>query len=430
MYSLPILNRLKMKAMTKLRTPYGAAGMLLLAFLFSALAPMPACANDDSGLDGLVTLLADVEDADFQLDLLKGIRDGLQGRKSVPMPKGWSDVYPKLAKSDKPEVREQAQLLALTFGDKTALAELQKTLLNRQADITARQAALKSLVAIRAPGIDAHLQKLVAETVICRDALRGLAAFDSSDTPAIILKHYAQFDLPARQDAIATLICRPAYAHALLDAVEKNVVPRGDISAFSARQIRNFPDEKLQQRLIEVWGEVRESSQENKALIAAYKQKLTPETIAAADIRNGRALFQKSCHQCHKLFGTGGEIGPELTGSNRANLDYVLENVLTPSAAIAKDYQLKTIFTVDGRLINGIVKHTGDNALTVQTANEVVVVPNDDIDEISTSPLSMMPDGLWAQLSDDEIRDLVKYLASKEQVPLPDDFDAAADASP
>ena len=93
----------------------------------------PLAAADDSGLDGLVALLAEVDDADFQLDLLKGIREGLKGRKLVPMPKGWSDVYPKLSASKKAEVREQAQLLALTFGDKQALAELQKLMLDRTA---------------------------------------------------------------------------------------------------------------------------------------------------------------------------------------------------------------------------------------------------------------------------------------------------------
>ena len=80
-------------------------------------------------------------------------------------------------------------------------------------------------------------------------------------------------------------------------------------------------------------------------------------------------------------------------------------------------------------MISGIIKQTADNALTVQTANEVVIVPKDDIDEISTSSVSMMPDGLWAKLSDEEVRDLIKYLASKEQVPLPEGFESAADAT-
>ncbi len=256
--------------------------------------------------------------------------------------------------------------------------------------------------------------------------LRGLAAYDDESTPAVIIARYGEFTAAQRQDAIATLISRPQYAFALLDAVEQEKIPRQDISAFSARQINTFPDEKLHKRLVEVWGEIRDSSADAKALIAKYKTIHTPDAIAAADVRHGRAVFKKTCQQCHRLFGEGGEIGPELTGANRANLDYILENVLTPSAAIAKDYQLKTIVTVNGRLISGIIKHTGERALTVQTANEIVVVPRDDIDEISTSPLSMMPDGLWGKLSDEEVRALLKYLASKEQVALPEELDASA----
>lgn len=403
------------------------ASCLFLAWIcFSLLVTTRvAVADDDSGLDGLVGLLAEVDDADFQLDLLKGIRDGLRGRKSVPMPAGWSDVYPKLAKSARPEVREQAQLLALTFGDKTALAALQATMLDAQADVSARQAALVSMVACQTEGLAAHLHGLLDDDALCCCALRGLAAYDHEATPGAIIARYDEFTAAEKQDAIATLISRPQYAFTLLDAVEQEKIPRQDISAFSARQINSFADDKLHKRLIEVWGEIRDSSADAKALIAKYKATLTPEGIATADVRHGRAIFKQTCQQCHRLFGEGGEIGPELTGANRANLDYILENVLTPSAAIAKDYQLKTIVTVNGRLISGIIKHTGERALTVQTANEIVVVPRDDIDEINTSPLSMMPDGLWDKLADEDVRALIKYLASKEQSPLPDEFDVS-----
>lgn len=381
-----------------------------------------ACADDDTGLDGLVGLLAEVDDADFQFDLLKGIRDGLKGRKSVPMPAGWAKVYPKLAKSEKAEVRETAKLLALTFGDELALAELRKTMLDAKAEPATRAAALEALVARKSDDVVPHLHALVADKAVCGCALRGLAAFAHEATPQAILACYEKYGLAEKQDAIATLTSRPAYALALLDAIEKGTVPRGDVTAFTARQINTFPDEALRKRLIDVWGEVRESSADGQKLIAKYKGVLSSDSIITADAREGRALFRKSCYQCHKLFGEGGEIGPELTGANRTNLDYILENVLTPSAAIAKDYQLKTIVTVDGRLVSGIIKETTDNAIVVQTATEKVVIANDDIEEITTSPLSMMPDGQWDKLSDDDIRDFVKYLASPEQVPLPEGF--------
>lgn len=56
--------------------------------------------------------------------------------------------------------------------------------------------------------------------------------------------------------------------------------------------------------------------------------------------RRGRAVFQKTCANCHQLFDTGGAIGPNLTGSQRTNLDYLLENMVDPSASVAKDFQV------------------------------------------------------------------------------------------
>ena len=78
-----------------------------------------------------------------------------------------------------------------------------------------------------------------------------------------------------------------------------------------------------------------------------------------ADVNLGRAVFAKTCQQCHTLFGTGGKVGPDLTGSNRANLDYLLSNIVDPSAVLAKEYTPSIIQTEDGRIVTGIVKAAG-----------------------------------------------------------------------
>ena len=130
-------------------------------------------------------------------------------------------------------------------------------------------------------------------------------------------------------------------------------------------------------------------------------------------------MFAKTCAACHTLFDAGGKIGPELTGSQRRNLDYVLSNVLDPSAVLAKDYQMHLIQTGDGRVLSGIIKSEDDNAISVQTATELVVVPKSEIETRQETANSMMPDGLLPSLSADEVRDLVSYLASPSQVPLP-----------
>jgi putative heme-binding domain-containing protein len=132
----------------------------------------------------------------------------------------------------------------------------------------------------------------------------------------------------------------------------------------------------------------------------------------------GRAVFAKTCAQCHKLFGVGGDVGPELTGSNRADLDYVLSNVLDPSALIGKDYLAHVVATADGRVLTGIIRAEDKDAITLVTANETLTIPRDDIEESKPSNTSMMPEDLWTPLSDKEVRSLVAYLAGPGQVPM------------
>ena len=106
-----------------------------------------------------------------------------------------------------------------------------------------------------------------------------------------------------------------------------------------------------------------------------------------------------------------------MTGSDRANVDYILENVLDPSAAVSRDYTLTNLATTDGRLISGIIREQNDASLVIQTANERLVVPREDVEAIKPSTASMMPEGQLETLSKQEIRDLFAYLASTSQVP-------------
>src|SRR5262249_41815003 len=136
------------------------------------------------------------------------------------------------------------------------------------------------------------------------------------------------------------------------------------------------------------------------------------------DVSLGRALFAKTCQQCHVLFGVGGKVGPDITGANRANLDYLLENVLDPSAVIPKEYAVTILTLQDGRIITGIVREQTPAALTVVTATETLTVPRGDVDSLTPSNTSMMPDDQLKPMSDHEVRSLFAYLQSPAQVPL------------
>jgi putative heme-binding domain-containing protein len=388
----------------------------LAAVIFCSTA---ALAATPPGLPALVRVLGRTHDPAVQRDVLRGIQEALEGRRHVPMPEGWQTVAHALTASPDAEVRQRALALSVLFGDRQALEQMRQLLADRHAALAVRQDALKVLLDARDPKLVAALQALVADPAMRREAIRSLAAYGDRQTPQIILKQYASFTPDEKTDAIHTLASRPAYARALLDALEKGVIRRTDVSAFTVRQVLAFHDPKVSARLTRLWGTIRPASQEKAALMARYKKYLGSGALVGADPSHGRQLFAKTCASCHKLFGEGGDVGPELTGSQRANLDYILENVLDPSAVVAKDYQMTVIETRDGRIITGIIKAENDKSLTVQTQNEKIIVPKNEIESRARSPLSMMPEGLWKDLSDEDVRDLVGYLASPHQVPLP-----------
>jgi putative heme-binding domain-containing protein len=251
-------------------------------------------------------------------------------------------------------------------------------------------------------------------------ALQALAAYADPKTPALILERYAKLDADEKSDAISTLASRPAYALALLDAVADKTVARQDLSAFAVRQLLALNDKKVTARVNEVWGTLRPASQEKAALTVKYKKLLTADALRQANLSHGRLVYAKNCASCHKLFGEGGAIGPELTGSQRANLDYVLDNVLDPSAIVPREYRASVLRLVDGRVVQGVVTEETPQIVVVQTPNETLRLPTGDIAGRKESGLSMMPEGLFERLSGEEIRDLVGYLASPQQVPLPE----------
>ena len=195
-------------------------------------------------------------------------------------------------------------------------------------------------------------------------------------------------------------------------------IDRKQVHAFHVRQIAALGDSELRTELENVWGKLSDSSAEKRRLIREHQQKLRPVVLKRANLGNGRRLFDKTCASCHMLFGTGGKVGPDLTGANRANLDYVLENIVDPSAVLGKDYRMTLLQLDSGRLVSGLIQDESESAVTMVTLNETVVVPKSEINQRKLSDLSMMPEKLLEPLTADEVRDLVGYLGSPRQVAL------------
>ncbi len=394
--------------------------VMLLAVGIVARAEDKPDAGDDT-LALLVDVIKSTEDPASQADMLRGLSAAMEGKKNVKMPAGWAELSPKLIKSPNEEVRKLALRLSATFGDVGTLDAMKKTVADVSKPADERMKALEGLMTKPDPSMAGLLQSLLKDPVppLREAAIKGLAAFEDPNTPVALLAAYEGFDADAKRAAVNLLSFRKAYAQQLIAAVKGGKVPAKDLTAYTVRQLRNVGDKEIDAFVTQTWGVARSTPDDKLKQIEQYKKMLTPDVLAKADASAGRAIYAKTCQQCHMLYGEGGKVGPDLTGSNRADIDYLMVNIVDPSAVIAKDYQVTNIWTKEGDILSGIMTREDEKSVTLMTETTTSTIERKDIDTIKKSELSMMPEGILLPMSPKELADLVVYLRSTGQVALP-----------
>ncbi|HEY5310995.1 MAG TPA: PVC-type heme-binding CxxCH protein [Pirellulales bacterium] len=371
-------------------------------------------------------LLAEtVSSTDALADVLGGMSEGLAGWRKAPQPACWAEVQAAVKTANNQDLVRRVRDLSVLFGDGRALDEVRTIALDGNADLAQRRVALAALIEARPPDLRKTCEKLLGVRFLNSVAVRGLALFDDPAIGVKLAGSYRKFHQSERAPVMETLVSRPAFARAMLDEMAAGKIARGDLSAFQARQIRSFGDAKLTARLGEVWGQLRDSPADKREQIARLKTRLTPDYLAQADRSRGRQVFATVCASCHRLFGSGGQIGPDLTGAGRQNIDYLLANMLDPSAVVAADFRMSVVALDDGRVLNGIVAAQTPRTITLQTAKERIALERSDIEALEPSTASLMPDGLLQPLAETQVRDLFSYLMSRSQVSLPPEATAA-----
>ena len=206
---------------------------------------------------------------------------------------------------------------------------------------------------------------------------------------------------------------RPVYGWQLAQAIKGRPELKADIPVYVARQLRRV----VGNGFVEIWGPIDDISADKAPAYAKYRELLSDRAVASADAGNGRLVFQQSCGTCHKMYGEGGDLGPDLTGSNRADLEYILSNMLSPSEVIQDDYKLVVITTQDGRTYMGNVSGEDDRQVTMRVVGQDdVIISKSSVQSREVTPNSMMPEGLLQALPDQKVLELVAYLRTNEQV--------------
>ena len=373
-------------------------------------------ADELDTLNLLVQAVVDAPDPTTKAALLQGVLAGLAGRRNVPAPEKWKDARDSLLKSENDEVRDLATQLAAIFGDAKAMETALAVVRNKSFDMAQRRSALRTLLEQRSSEASELLEELLNEKDFALDAIRGYSIVENTTAPKILLGRYPKMSDELKQAVIETLATRRLYATALVKALETKLLRSEEIPTHVARSLKDL----LGKEFTNAYGEVRELAQDREKLIAKYRKLITDKAVGAADVHRGRQVFQKTCGSCHVMYDAGGKIGPDLTGSNRANLDYFLLNSVDPSYDVPEGYRMVQILTFDDRAVNGVLAEEDDTRIVLKTVEQPrLTIAKDDIAVRKISSKSMMPDGQLDAMKPQQILDLVKYLRTTEQVALP-----------
>jgi putative heme-binding domain-containing protein len=387
--------------------------LILSLFVFAILTP--AWADEETNrLDSLVSVLLSMDNESVQINFLQGMASGLSGRRNVKAPKDWEALKEKLKKKNNQDLLKLINQLSQIFGDEGASRNALKVLRNNEAELNRRRDALKSLLAQKHAEVPPVLEGLLDQPFRL-DVIRAYATYDYPDAPGILLGRYGEFDTSAKRTVIETLASRKSYARALAKVMGEGKVAKEEIPAYVARNLYSMLGKSFEK----VYGKVEQVSADKDKLIAKYKSMVLSSDVSKADASNGRAIYKRTCGACHVMYGEGGKIGPELTGSNRSDLDYFLLNVLAPSYDVPEGYRMVIITSKDGQVSVGNVIGEDPNKVVLNMVGQQSVIAKTDVKTRVTSKISMMPEGLLLALKDHEVLDLIKYLRTEKQVPLP-----------
>lgn len=228
-------------------------------------------------------------------------------------------------------------------------------------------------------------------------------------TCSILLQRYVELDPQVQHRVRDLLLSRPDAAAQFLEQIDRGTWPVADVPLSQVRVVGLHRDERLNDLVRKHWGNLQPGTAEEK--LATMRRLANDLRAGSGDFARGHELFRKHCAVCHRMFGEGASVGPDLSDANRQDIEFLLTSLVDPSAVVRSQYLAQTVTTLSGVLHTGILISQDAATLTlVDAQNQLHTIRLDEIETQQASPLSLMPERLLEQLSPQELRDLFQYL--------------------
>ena len=373
-----------------------------------------AMAGSDENLNRCADLLESAPDQTAAKLLLTGLQLAFQGTSLPPLP----DRLAKLIDARSAKAGKNELLMEVLRGNEKAVKQAASVVSDSSADLTVRLELAKAFGSIGQPVVIGALLKNLGSghaSAIKRVSLLSLANYDDPRIPKTILSRYGS-TLPAehgvRSTADRVLAGRLDWAKQLLAKIDLVHIKARNISPDVVQLLLLHKDPEINRKVERHWPGLRaKSSDENQREMNRVKDLLTDKEKRGDPIK-GKTIFNTRCASCHKLFGEGGTLAPDLTGYERNNLDFWLPGIIDPSLEIREGYLNYLAKTKDGRILVGVIVEQNPQSVTLRdAANQSVTLARSTIESLQASPASPMPQGLLNGLTKSQLRNLFAYLS-------------------
>jgi putative heme-binding domain-containing protein len=377
---------------------------------------------EEQDIDSVVTLLEFVIDVEEETaaQCLEMLRERVQSgevsgeQRSAIRQQLSSKLQEVLAAGRESPLYFDALLLSTAWGDQDATTLARDLIANGKEQESLRIAALDALTSSRDSGFLESAESLIrAKSTPKSVRVRLIGALGRYESPAvaeIMLRCYQQLAADEQPQAVELLTQRASWSRRLLEAIGQKELPANALNVNQVRKLLASPDKQIAALVSSQWGAVRtERNPAREKVIHAMHDQLSK---VSGNPHRGRMVFDRVCGQCHRIYGVGQDVGPEITSNGRGSFEHLLSNVFDPSLVIGASYQARTVITINGRILTGLLAEDNEQRVVLKTqGGKLEVVPREDVDEVVISKLSLMPEGLEKQLTPKQLADLFAFLS-------------------
>lgn len=359
-------------------------------------------ADADSARRCLAILAEKSQSGEISAAQIKSLRSRLDG------------TLQRILKSKQHALYADAAILAAAWNDPAGKRVARAIVHDAERSDDQRLAAFESLVASGGADLPSMAAKLLAGDKANSISFRGkllsaLGRLEKPEVGSIVLETFPNLEDELKPQAIELLTQRAVWAKKLLSKIRSKQLSPDVLNVNQVKKLLATDDPKVKRHVTATWGAVRTERDEQRE--AVVKQIRTLLSQIPGDPYKGQMVFAKVCGQCHRIYGQGQDVGPDITGNGRASFDQLLSNVFDPSLVIGQAYQARTVVTLDGRVLTGLPVEDSEQRIVLKgQGGKTETIAREDIDEVQTSKLSLMPEGLERQLKPQEIADLFAFL--------------------